>query len=257
MEFDNGLIQLVATFVLGAVVGVINTLAGGGSIITLPFLMMVGLPALSANASNRLGIFVQTSVSSYSFIRKGLIRKKHLLYYVLPSVITALIGAYIASNVTEQSMAWVVKTVISCLVVLIVFLNIKDVVFKGKAGLFTIPLYVSIIVISILGFYGGFIQAGFGLIFFGFLHFLQGKPADETNAIKNLVVATYSLPTIILFMYYGLIEWKIAGVLALGQGLGGWIGAKIATESPKGNSVVKILFYLMLAVSVAKLYGVF
>ena len=248
--------MLILTFFIGLSVGIINTLAGGGSIITIPFLMMSGLNASVANASNRLGIFFQTVISSITFYKKGHIKKIHLTLYVIPSLIGALGGAYLASKVPKETMKGAIKVIITFLFFVIVFFNIKKYIIK-REKLFEPSKLVGLIALIILGFYGGFIQAGFGLIFVAALHFFGGKNINETNAIKNLIVACYTLPVLVIFIYYDLIAWKEAILLTFGQATGGWLGAKIATTYVGAQKWVRILFYVMLIVSLAKLYGLF
>ena len=93
-----------ALVVAGVIAGFINTLAGSGSLLTLPLLMFIGLPPTVANATNRIGVLLQSAVGAASFRHQKVFEFRESLWFVIPSVVGSVIGALIASGFNEQLM---------------------------------------------------------------------------------------------------------------------------------------------------------
>ena len=242
----------ILTPLLGILTGFINTLAGSGSLLILPFLIFMGLPATDANATNRVGVLIQTFVSSFAFRQKIIEQFGEIWPMLLSGTIGAGFGASLASAMSPSTM----KIVIACvmgIMLLLVSTNTKkwlrqsdEMPELGKRLAMTI-LFVAV------GFYGGFIQAGVGIFILATLVLLSGFSLQQANVFKNLFTFLITIPAIFIFAIKGQIHWEAGLVLAAGQAVGAWIAAKFASESPKAAKYTHRLLITMLVLSSLKL----
>ena len=140
--------------IAGILVGFINTLAGSGSLITLPLLMYLGLPANVANGTNRVAILLQSMVGTGSFLKQKVIRVKDGIWLSVPAVVGALIGALFAADLNEN----VLRKVIGGLMVVMVLLMLfkPEAWIKGKAGYSNVrPGILKTAMFFGIGLYGG------------------------------------------------------------------------------------------------------
>src|SRR4030042_6100066 len=175
----------------GVAAGFINTLAGSGSLLTLPLLMFIGLPANTANGTNRIGILFQCIVATAGFRQQKVLELKMGLVYGIPTVIGAIAGAVLALSFTDVAM----EKVIGILLLVLFFLVLlkPEVWFKGQEGKWKRkPNFWMIIVFFIIGLYGGFIQVGVGLFLLAGLVVGAGADLVKANALKGFLVLLYT-----------------------------------------------------------------
>ena len=228
---------------LGALfAGALNTLAGNGSAITLTILTeILGLPPNIANGTNRVGVFTQSSASAWVFHKGGQLDIARRRNYIIIIFIGALTGAILALNVSNEQF----KSVFRFMLVFMLF----AVLVKPKRWLretdlnFNPSWYVYTPLLFALGFYGGFIQMGMGVFFLIIMVLILRINIIESNALKVLTIALYTLMVVGLFAYRGLINWEIGGIMAIGQTIGGWLTAKFATKTSWAD---KVAYYLSL-----------
>jgi len=232
---------------IGLVVGVVNTLVGSGSAIVLPVLLFLGLPAGVANGTNRLGIIFQTGVSTFSFYKKRLVEKHFFKAYVFPSLVGALLGSYFASISSDYFLEKVVLGVILFVLVGGLVLWLLKSHKKRVSGNYSLSFVSSYLIFVLLGMYGGYIQVGLGLLIIGLLHFFLGRNLTQVNVIKNLLVFCYTIPVFLFFWSEGLVNWEMAIFLALGQAIGGYVGARIMFDFPGAEKWIRALFFVLLA----------
>jgi len=185
MEIDFWLYVIVVA--AGILTGFINTLAGSGSLITLPLLIFLGLPANVANGTNRIGILLQSIVAVRGFKQKKVFEWSEGMWLTIPATIGSFAGAAMAVNLNDE----VMNRVIGALLVIMFFLIllkperwIKPQGSEAKAK----PSFINIIVFLGIGFYGGFIQAGVGFFMLAGLVLSAGFDLLKANAIKVLIV---------------------------------------------------------------------
>ena len=237
-----------------ALAGVINTLAGNGSAITLNILTEVlGLPGNMANGTNRIGIASQSIAASWAFHKNGLIdwRKNSLL--LITTTIGALLGVWVAVQVSNEQFKKVFSyLMVFMLVVLLAkperWLRNTDVDYKPSLWI-TIPAFLA------LGFYGGFIQMGMGIFFLAVMVLGARYSLLDANVVKSLMVAIYTVLVILIFQGKGLIDWKIGGLMAVGQTIGGWATAQFAANNKKVNIWAHRLLVVIVIGAVIKLFG--
>lgn len=248
--------QFPVIFTVGVVAGVINTLAGGGSLITMPVLIFLGLPATVANGTNRLAITVQSVLAVTGFKRKGVSDFKSSLLMSLPALVGAIIGAQLAVDVSDILFKRILAVVMILVLGLILWNPIRmrqgPVQYDaGMASLSRRRRTASILIFFFIGIYGGFIQAGVGFLIIAVLTTISGLNLVETNSHKVFIVGINALFALIVFIFNSKICWPIGLALAAGNGLGGWIGSHLAVT--KGERFIKLILAVCVVGMVIKL----
>jgi len=240
----------------GLIAGCINTLAGNGSAIILTILTEVsGLPGNVANGTNRLGVFSQSAAASFAFYKNGKIGWERSRLYVILTTIGAIAGVLVAIWVSNEQFMQVFKylMVVMLLVVLVKPKRwLREVTVVSKPNLaIVVPIFLA------LGFYGGFIQMGMGIIFLAVMVLGAKWSLIDSNVIKSLIVAIYTVVVIAIFQWKGLIDWKLGGIIAIGQMTGGWLTANFASKNPQANVWAHRLLVIMVIVAILRLFDVF
>ncbi len=148
----------------GFIAGIINTLAGGGSNLTLPALMVMGMPADIANATNRVGVFLQNVTATFGFRQAKKLDTVDIMPVMIPSLLGGVVGAFAASYAPET---WLKPLLLSAMIGMTLIMIIRPTLIAPPEG--TVPFKVSEkpsawIALFIAGIYGGFVQAGVGFI---------------------------------------------------------------------------------------------
>jgi uncharacterized membrane protein YfcA len=234
--------------------GFINTLAGSGSLITLPLLIFIGLPANVANGTNRAGVLLQTLTAVGSFRRRQVLDLRGGLMLAVPAIAGAIIGAQIAVNLDEQMMRRIICALM--VVMLIVILIRPKRWLEGRPeAIQQRPGWIQIVIFFLIGIYGGFIQAGVGIFLLAGLVLGVGYDLVRANAVKVLIVLCFTLFALVVFVLNGQVWWGIGLLLAIGNAGGGWVAAHMAVE--RGAVFIRWLLIAVVAVSAAKLLGLF
>ncbi|MBE0674182.1 MAG: sulfite exporter TauE/SafE family protein [Bacteroidales bacterium] len=236
----------------GIVAGFINTLAGSGSLLTLPLLMFIGLPPTVANATNRVGILVQSIVSSASFRHQKTFTVRESIWFVIPSVVGSVLGALIAANFNEQLM----RTIIGFLLLFMFFMILykpERWIAADAVNLHKRPKAWVFVVFFLIGVYGGFIQAGVGFFLLAGLVYGAGVNLVKANALKVFITLSFTIFAFIVFAFAGQINYKIGLILASGNAVGAFMGARVAVSW--GPRFVRVVLLVVVFVSALELTG--
>jgi hypothetical protein len=227
--------QLPALAAVGFVSGFLNILAGGGSLLTLPLLIFLGLPATVANGTNRVGILCQNLFALRSFRRHGVLPLKLALICTVPSLIGSLIGALLAVQIDERLFQRLLAGIMIGVLVIILIDPAKRL--QGQERHFT-PLRLAFLLVSffLIGIYGGFVQAGVGFLILPAL-LIHGFDLVRTNAVKIFVILAFTVPALAIFVWHGQVDWLLGLVLAAGNASGGWVASHLAVK--KGHHWIK------------------
>lgn len=241
-----------ALAVLGGVLaGIINTMAGSGSLVTLPILVALGLPTPIANATNRVGIVFQSAVSVGTLHRAGELRWTGSPWFVMPAVLGSLVGAALATQVNARTLDAVVLVVMVVMLGLILY-NPKrwlrdDLVFEpGYPGLKLLALFFGI------GVYGGFLQAGVGVMLLVALVLGAGYPLREANGVKLITALAFTIPALALFAWQGMVVWSFGLLMAVGQSLGAWIAATFLARYEHAALWVRRVMITVVVIAIAR-----
>lgn len=237
----------------GTLAGIINTLAGNGSAITLYILMDVfALPPTVANASNRLGILATGFAALPTFYRRKKLATGRSWLILLCLFVGALFGIWAAIEVGDNRFRSVFKYLL--LLLLVVLLVNPKRWFRQSDEQFRLSPWLQVPLFLALGFYGGFIQMGMGVLFLMVMVLGARYSLIEANGVKLLGVAAYTLVAVGWFVYEDLIHWEFGLLLALGQAIGAQLAARFATSHPKANVWVHRLLVAVVVLAVLRLF---
>ena len=242
-----------AVILAGFFAGFINTLAGSGSLITLPLLIFMGLPATVANGTNRVGVLVQNLFSIESFRRDNVLDWRGSLSLGIPAVLGSIIGAQIAVDLNEDLMRQVIG-VIMVLMLFVILIRPNRWLVGTLEKIEKRPSIFQFVLFFIIGIYGGFIQAGVGIFLLSGLVLSVGYNLVRANAVKVGIIFLFTLAALGVFVVNDQVDWLIGFVLAIGNMFGGWFAAKVAIQ--KGATWVRTLLIAVIIVSAANLLGV-
>jgi uncharacterized membrane protein YfcA len=244
----------LAVIAAGLFAGFVNTLAGSGSLITLPLLMFLGLPANIANGTNRVGVFVQGIVSSLSFRKQKLYGDKGNLWMIVPAVAGSLLGSLVAVKINERIMELLIGGLLVFMFFIILY---KPEQWVRDHALAITPRrrWLVSVIFFFIGIYGGFIQAGVGFFLLAALVLGAGLGLTKANAHKVLIVTSLTAIALTVFIISGQVKYMYGIVLAVGQGAGGWLGSRVAVSW--GPRVVRIILLVAIMASAVKLTGLF
>ncbi|MDP6779441.1 MAG: sulfite exporter TauE/SafE family protein, partial [Candidatus Latescibacteria bacterium] len=239
--------HLAAVFGIGIAAGFINIMAGGGSVLTLGVMMLMGLDAAVANGTNRIGLLVEgiSGAAAYRTERFTDLRESfRLAALTLPGAILGSIFAIQVSNLTFQRI----------LALVMIFVLITLFLPKGKeegdrAGgrRGRVLIYPAMVLV---GFYGGFVQAGVGFLIMASLRHLLALDLVRINMHKVYIVLIYTIPVLFVFGLTDNINWPWAAALGLGMALGAWVSVKISVR--RGERVIKAILGVAIVLMAAK-----
>jgi uncharacterized membrane protein YfcA len=240
-----------ALFVIGFVAAVINVLAAGGSFLTLPLLLFLGLPASIANGTNRVGVLAQNISAVVGFHRHRVLPVSWALTVSVPAMIGASLGVWAALNVPDIAF----RRILSIVMLAMTLGTLLHKSLKGDAAAEPrSPRHWSMVAgFFVTGLYGGFLQAGVGFLALAMTS-LAGLDLVRGNAVKVLTVMLLTLLSLVVFASTGNVDWPAGVALALGNLLGGIVGVRVAVL--KGHkwlehvvTVVIVVFAVMLWVT--------
>ncbi len=232
----------------GVFAGVINSMAGGGSLLTVPLLALGGVEGLFANGTNRVAVVIQNGSSAFGYSRKGVGGLKQALPVVAPALPGAIVGALVVSQIDDELFEQIFGFLMIPLLVMAVWRP------KTSEAPEPWPVWLSSIVFFSVGFYAGAIQAGVGLILLLVLSRV-GHDLVTANAIKTVVILAVSIVALVIFVSQGQVRWLAALVLSAGMGLGGYVGANIAVEG--GEKVIKPVLVVSVLALAGRMIGLY
>ena len=235
----------------GLIAGFVNTVAGGGSLLTLPLLIFMGLPPSVANGTNRVAIFMQNIFATAGFKSKGVFVFPYSLWLGL----SATLGAYFGSKMAIDISGDVFKKILSVIMILV----LMTIIFKPKLSeedkkrdLSLKEEILGSFLFFFVGIYGGFIQAGVGFIMLAVLSRAQDFSLAKANSIKVFVVLIYTMMALIIFSSAGKINWILGGVLGIGNAAGGWMAGRWSADRP--DKTIKIILSVVVCIMAIRLW---
>jgi hypothetical protein len=221
-------------FAAGTIAGTLNVVAGGGSFLTLPVLIFLGMPAGVANGTNRVALLLQNAGAVWGFRRHRVLDLRLAVRLAIPAVVGAALGSWMALQVSDFAF----RRLLAILMLVMALWSVlrpqprapdpeaapRDV---GPQLLF---------VFFLIGIYGGFIQAGVGFLLLAGTT-MAGLDLVRGNAVKVTCVLLWTLATIAVFASGGAIDWRAGLILGLGNLLGGQLGVRLTVV--KGHAWVR------------------
>lgn len=239
---------LVAAGVAG---GWLNVMAGGGSLLTVPLMVFLGLPGPVANGTNRIAILLQNITAVATFHQRGFSDFRLSLSLSATASIGALFGAMVGVHLEGE---WFDR------VVALIMLGVMIIMWRGGSprrkpapapGSTPRRLLLGHLLMVGAGFWGGFIQLGVGFIMMPILHRVMGLDLVRTNMHKVFIITIYTVVALAVFAAQVELMWWVGAWLALGNAIGGWLGAH--TTVVKGEHWIRWVLNLTLAAFIVKL----
>lgn len=235
----------------GLVAGFVNTLAGNGSALTLPMLMALGLPPDVANGTNRVGVVLSTFTGTMTFRRRGALDLKQFGWLVVPTVLGGVVGAKVAVELEDRQMSIAIGAVMVVMLFLVVAKPNKWI--KESHVTPNVRKPWAVFILFLVGSYGGFIQAGVGILLLAALVLGCGYGVSRANPLKVLIIFTLTVPALVVFFRAGQVHLPYGLLMASGQVTGAWIGARFATQHPGANLWVRRLLIVVILSVIVKL----
>ena len=244
-------LDFLILFGVGIAAGVINVMAGGGSSLTLPALIFLGLDSATANGTNRVGILIQSVFATLSFRKEkisGLNLSLRLAALTIPG---AILGALIAVRISDKWFEIILGIIMIGVIISMLIPQFKNGITteEGKKTWLIYPIMFAI------GFYGGFVQVGVGFLIMAALYHLLKINLVFVNMHKVFITLIFTIPALIIFIWTDNVDWLLGLVLAAGNGLGGWWAARISVKG--GEKVIRYVMIVAIFIISLKLFGLF
>ncbi len=245
--FDYTLLALI-----GIAAGFINVVAGGGSMLTVPALVLLGVPGPVANGTNRIAIIAQAVTATLTFYRRGVRDTKLALSLGFALLPGAVIGAYWGAHIEG---VWFNRLLAMVMLAVMATMGLESRIKRNSkaapdSGRLRRPWLTHLLIVA-LGFYGGIIHIGIGFLIMLILHSVGGLDLVRTNMLKMATVIPYSIAALVVFWAEASILW-IAGIaLALGNSIGGWLGAHVSIT--RGERLIRGVFNLCIVALIVRL----
>jgi uncharacterized protein len=223
---------LVGLFLAAVLAGAVNSVAGGGSLISFPALVAFGQPAILANATNTAALWPGSLSSALAYRRDTVIHTDLLVTLLVPSVVGGLLGALVLVSTPPELFDRVVPFLVLFATLLFA---LRDPISRwtgtsghdeervtggGRVGGFLFQLFVAT--------YGGYFGAGIGILMLASLSLMGLRDIHRMNGLKTLLGMLINVIAFVFFAAKGLVVWPLALVMAAGAVTGGWIGARTA-----------------------------
>ncbi len=246
MEYWQGIVLIL----VGMAAGFVNVLAGGGSMISVPVMVFMGIPGPVVNGTNRIAILAQNATAVFVFFRHGYSDFRLSISLTLCALPGVVAGAIIG---TRLEGIWFNRTLAIIMLAVMLIMAFKK---KGGEEPATSPIskkrFVTGHLLMVLaGFLGGLIQIGVGFVLLAILHRVMGQDMVRANMHKVFIIGAYTIAALIIFITQVEILWLLGICLALGNATGAWLAAHVAVK--KGEGLIKIVLNIVLLVFIIKL----
>lgn len=246
------LLKLLLLFGIGSLAGFINIMAGGGSTITLPALIFLGLEGSLANGTNRVAILIQSISAIISFRQEKYSKFKlslKLAAFTLPGAVAgSLIAVKISDELFQNILAYVL---IGVIISILLRKSNQNKYEKDRQSQSSWLIYPAMFAI---GFYGGFIQVGVGFMLMASLYHLMRFNLVRVNMHKVFIVFIYTIPVLLVFLFTNNVNWKFGLCMAAGNAFGAWWSAKVSVK--RGEGVIRIVLAGLILVMSLRLLNI-
>lgn len=214
---------IIILFIAGGFAGFIDALAGGGGLITVPALLLAGLPPLSAIATNKLQGVAGTLTSSLTVYRKKVVTKDDVFQLFFASLLGAALGAFILLFIDAAKLQIIIPiTLVSIALYFLFSPKLEDHVERKPK--ISRPLY-RFVIVPLIGFYDGILGPGAGSFFATAGVALRGQNLIKSTSIAKFLNLASNFASLLIFIISGDIVWMVGGIMIIGQIIGGYLGS--------------------------------
>ena len=247
----SNFLLLASVPIIGFAAGFVNTIAGSGSLLTVPMLILFGLPANVANGTNRVGVTFQNIVAVATFMRHGAIDRAGAWRLLVPSVLGGIVGAQLAVDLDEALLRRVIGALMIGLLVVMLVQPERWLAAPGARR--RTSLWLELPVFFAIGIYGGFIQIGVGIFLSAALVLCSGYDLVAANALKNVLVLAFTAAALAVFIVSHQVQWALGLLVAAFQGAGAWVAVHLTMR--RGAGFVRIAMIVIVAGSAIALFA--
>ncbi len=241
--------QIIVLALVGVIAGWLNVMAGGGSLLTVPVMLFMGVPGPVANGTNRIAILAQNVSAVTAFHRRGFADFRLSFSLAAAAALGAVGGASLGVRLEGEWFDRVLALVMVGVMILMATGHdrVKPVGGDAKAK----NLLLGHVLMVGAGFWGGFIQIGVGFVLMPILHRVMGLDLVRVNMHKVFVVLVFTIVALAIFASQLELLWWTGAGLAVGNSIGGWLGAH--TTIKHGETLIRRVLYLALSAFIIKL----
>lgn len=224
----------LAIFAAGAGAGTINVIVGSGTLITFPVLLAFGLPPVTANVSNTLGLVPGSISGAIGYRRELADQRGRLVRLGIAATLGGLLGAFLLTRLPSKAFDTIVPVLILLALILVVIQPrvAKAVAARGGAVVHPHGSPALVAGIFLTGIYGGYFGAAQGVLMLALMGMLLRDDLQRMNAVKNVLALLVNGVAAVFFVFTATIDWAAALLIAVGSALGGLLGAKIGRRLP-------------------------
>jgi uncharacterized membrane protein YfcA len=213
-----------------AAAGVVNAIAGGGTLLTFPALLGAGVPPVAANATNTVALFPGQLASSFAYRSHIADERRRAIVLAVPSLVGGVLGAWLLLALPERSFALAVPWLILFACVVLAFQGqLKHLVARARHANHPAALWFAQLAIAI---YGGYFGAGIGILMLAAMGILLPSSIQHANALKVLFSLLINAIAAVIFVFSGTVRGPEAALMAVASIAGGFLGARLAQRLP-------------------------
>jgi len=239
-------LALVLLSIAGLAAGFVNTLAGGGSLLTLPALMLCGLPADLANGTNRVSVVVQSISGAVGYGLADKLDLRSAAAISAPTLVGALFGSYAAAHVSAAALEPVIVVMLLALSVTLLWAPDALAPAEGTPSLRLRDRPLAIPGLFLIGAYGGFLQAGVGLFLLAFMGGVLRIDLVRANALKVVAVGAFTAVSLTVFIIADKIVWAPGLVVAATSAIGAQLAVRYSLTRGR-DAVLRLVFVMVVA----------
>lgn len=243
------MLELALLLITGIATGFLNVMAGGGSMLSVPMMIFLGIPGTVANATNRIAILPQNISATLAFFRKGFSNFRLSFSLAACSIPGAIAGSWIASQIPNDNFNTLLAIIM--IIVLIIMAIPQEKQIDHKTTPSRARLIAGHLCMVAIGFWGGFIQIGVGFLIMPVLNRVMQFDLLTTNMHKVFIIMCYTAVALIVFSTQLDLIWQAGIALAIGTSIGGWLAANFQIK--QGVGAIKLVLNIVIVAFIIKL----
>jgi uncharacterized membrane protein YfcA len=250
--------EILGLIASGVAAGVINAVAGGGTLLTFPTLLLFNTPPVVANATSTLALMIGTAGSVFGYRRHLEVVKPWLWRFVPVSILGGLIGSALLTHTTDKTFSRMVPFLILFATVLFltqgIFRRFAGLDNRGGQQAHHHTIWGAVVFQFAVAIYGGFFGAGIGILMLASLGFIGLSNIHEMNTLKTVLSSLINLVAAVWFIFAGLIHWPKAGVMTIGAVAGYYLGSHYSQRIPQKRvrQIITAIGFILSAVTFYK-----
>jgi uncharacterized membrane protein YfcA len=252
------LTEIVGLVLAAAIGGAINAVAGGGTLVTFPSLLLLGTPPIVANATNTLALFIGTSGGVYAYRRHLSAVRPWLVRFIPISLLGGAIGGILLVYTSNRVFSKLVPFLLLFATILFLaqglFRRFAGLTEAGSATLKHHAVWGAMLFQVAVAIYGGYFGAGIGILMLASLGFMGLSHIHEMNTLKTVLSSLINLVAAVVFIFAGLINWPKCALMTVGAVTGYFLGAHYAQRisQRRVRQIITAVGFLISAVTFYK-----